>query len=49
MVEIQLESMNMATTKVSLIHLANNTLLKILDTNVEPLIFAETAHGHPLM
>ena len=49
MEEIPLESMNMLTRVEFLTQPVNNTLLRILNTNVEPLIFAEIAHGHPPM
>ena len=39
----------MPTNMVSLILLVNNTLQETLVTVVEPLTFAETAHGHPLL
>ena len=39
---------NMPMTMEFLIHLVNNTLHITLVTDVEPLIFAEIAHGPPL-
>jgi len=45
-VETQEVFMNMLLKLVSQIHLANNTLLKILMAVPNQLIFAKIAHGH---
>ena len=48
MEETQEVCTNMPMTMEFLILLVNNTLHITLVTDVEPLIFAEIAHGHPL-